>query len=83
VLIARPKFRTHLVPQTLGGDDGDLIANTLVGLEVEGELGVVPLDDDLGGLLDGLGSNCSSKTPRISLLPSKEGRPAVCVEREC
>jgi hypothetical protein len=62
-----------LVPQTLGGDDGDLsgalvpivpctarrgvphlIANPLVGLEVERQLGVVTLDDDLGGLLDSL-----------------------------
>ena len=45
-----------LVPETLRGDDGDLVADSLVGLEVEGEAGVVPLDDDLGGLLDGLGT---------------------------
>ena len=45
-----------LVPETLGGDDGDLVADSLVGLEVEGEAGIVPLDDDLGGLLDGLGT---------------------------
>jgi len=31
-----------------------LIADPLVGLEVERELGVVTLNDDLGGLLDGL-----------------------------
>jgi len=43
-----------LVAKTLGGDDGDLIADPLVGLEVERELGVVTLNDDLGGLLDGL-----------------------------
>lgn len=48
---------THLVPQTLGGNDGNLIADTLVGLKVLGELGVVTLDDDLGGLLDGLGAD--------------------------
>lgn len=34
-----------------------LIADPLVGLEVERELGVVTLDDDLGGLLDGLRSD--------------------------
>lgn len=34
-----------------------LIANPLVGLEVKGQLGVVPLNDDLGGLLDGLSSD--------------------------
>lgn len=44
----------NLVAETLGGNDGDLIAKTLVGLEVQGELGVVTLNDDLGGLLDGL-----------------------------
>lgn len=45
---------TNLVAQTLRGNDGDFIAYSLVGLEVEGEFGVVPLDDDFGGLLDGL-----------------------------
>ena len=49
----------NLVAKTLGGDDGDLIADTLVGLEVEGETGVVPLDDDLGGLLDGFRANAT------------------------
>ena len=44
----------YLVPQSLAGNDGDLIADALVGLEVEGELGVVALDDDLGGLLNSL-----------------------------
>lgn len=42
----------YLVAETLGGNDGDLIAYSLVGLEVEGELGVVSLDNDLGGLLN-------------------------------
>lgn len=45
---------SHLVAKTLRGDDGDFIANALVGLEVEGELGVVSLNDDLRGLLDSL-----------------------------
>jgi hypothetical protein len=36
-----------------------LIANPLVGLKVERQLGVVPLNDDLGGLLDGLCSNAT------------------------
>jgi hypothetical protein len=44
----------YLVAKTLGGNDGDLIAYPLVCLEVEGELWVVSLDDDFGGLLDGL-----------------------------
>lgn len=45
---------SHLVPQPLGRNNGDLIADALVGLEVEGELRVVALDDDLGRLLDRL-----------------------------
>jgi hypothetical protein len=47
---------TYLVPQPLARNDSDLIADALVGLEVEGEFGVVALDDDLGGLLDRLRS---------------------------
>lgn len=42
----------YLVAQPLGGNDGDLIANTLVALEVESELRIVALNDDLGRLLD-------------------------------
>lgn len=51
--------RANLVAEALGGNDGNLIADALVGLEVEGQAGVVPLDDDLGGLLDGLGTNAT------------------------
>ena len=36
-----------------------LIADPLVGLEVERQLGVVPLNDDLGRLLDRLCSNAT------------------------
>ena len=46
------KICSYLVAETLGGNDGDLIAKALVGLEVERQLGVVTLDDDLGGPLD-------------------------------
>jgi hypothetical protein len=59
----RPSIHTirtsHLVAKTLGSDNGDFIADSLVGLEVEGELWVVSLDDDLGGLFDGLRSNAT------------------------
>jgi hypothetical protein len=51
--------RSYLVAQALGGNDGNLIADALVGLEVESQLGVVTLNDDLGGLLDSLGTNAT------------------------
>jgi hypothetical protein len=50
-------LRSYLVAETLRGNDCNLIADSLVGLEIESQLGVVPLNDDLGGLLDGLGTN--------------------------
>lgn len=50
---------SYLVAETLGGNDGDLIANALVGLEVEGELRVVTLNDDLGGPLNGLSTDAT------------------------
>jgi hypothetical protein len=51
--------KSHLVAEALGSDDSDLITDTLVGLEVECELGIVALNDDLSGLLDGLGTNAT------------------------
>jgi hypothetical protein len=50
---------SYLVAETLRGNDCNLIADSLVGLEIEGQLGVVSLNDDLGGLLDGLGTNAT------------------------
>jgi hypothetical protein len=50
----------YLVAKTLRGNDGDFIADALVGLEVECELGVVALDDDFGGLLHGLATSIRS-----------------------
>jgi hypothetical protein len=49
-----------LVPHALRGGDGDLVDDALVRVEVEGETGVVLLDDGPGGLLDGLGSDSLS-----------------------
>ena len=50
---------SNLVPETLRGDNSNLIADPLVGLKVQRELGVVTLNDDLGGLLDGLGTDAT------------------------
>ena len=49
----------NLVTEALGGDDGNLGGDLLVGLEVQGETGVVLLDEDLGGSLDSLGTNAT------------------------
>lgn len=44
-----------LVAELLAGDDGDLLAHALVGVEVVAQPGVVLLDDDPSGLLHRLG----------------------------
>ena len=49
---ARYEAQTHLIPQTLAGNDGNLIANTLVGLEVQGQFRVVAFDYDFGRFLN-------------------------------
>ena len=56
---SRPVDEIYLVAQALAGNDGHLIAKLLVDLEVKGELGVVTLNDDLGGPLDGLCANAT------------------------
>ncbi|MCV2423816.1 hypothetical protein LNV47_24855, partial [Paucibacter sp. DJ4R-1] len=48
-----------LVAQALGRDDGHLIDNTLVGVEVKSEPGVVLLNEDTRSPLDGLGANAA------------------------
>jgi hypothetical protein len=61
-----------LVPHALRGGDGDLVDNALVRVEVEGEAGVVLLNDGPGGLLDGLGSDSLSVVVVSSRNQSKE-----------
>lgn len=50
---------SDLVAKTLRGDDGDLIADLLVGVEVESKTRVVLLDHNARSTLDGLGANAS------------------------
>lgn len=49
----------NLVAQGLGRNDGHLLADALVGVEVHGQSSVVLLDDNLGGLLDSLRTNAT------------------------
>jgi hypothetical protein len=48
---------TDLVAKALRGNNGNLIAETLVGLEIERQPGVVTLNDDLGRFLNSLIAN--------------------------
>jgi hypothetical protein len=50
---------SDLVAKALAGDDGNLLRDTLVGIEVESEAGVVLLDNEASGLLDGLSANAT------------------------
>ena len=52
----------YLVPKLLAGDNGDLLAHALVGVEVITQTRVVLLDDDPGSLLHGLGANAERAT---------------------
>lgn len=49
----------NLVAQSARRNNGNLVADSLVGIEVEGQSRVEPLDDALGGLLHGLCSNAT------------------------
>lgn len=53
------KVFIYLVAESLGSNDGDLITDSLVGLEIESQLWVISLDNDLGGLLNSLGTNAT------------------------
>lgn len=72
-----PPRSLTLVAQALGGDDRDLVADPLVGLEVQSQSGVVPLNDDLGGLLDGFCANATHFGDSIAEVGGKVG----CWER--
>ena len=50
---------SNLVSESLGLDDSNIINDTLVGMEVNGELTVVLLNDGSGGSLNSLYSNSS------------------------
>ena len=65
----RLRWRADLITKTLRRNDRDFIADALVGFEVEGKLGIVTFDDDLGGFLHGLPIVSTSKSllchPRV------------------
>lgn len=48
---------SNLVSHSLGWNDSNLRGDNLVGVEIKSKLGVVLLDDDTSGLLNGLGTD--------------------------
>jgi hypothetical protein len=44
----------YLIAQTLGCNDGDFVADALVGLEIKGQFGIIAFDYDLCRFFDGL-----------------------------
>ena len=64
------EFKTHLIPKTLASNDSDLIANTLVGLEVQSQFWIITFDYDFGGFLDSLCANatlyCSESSAHLN-----------------
>lgn len=60
-LTSRRNLPGNLVAQWLRRNDGHLLDDAFVRVEVHGQPGVVLLDDDLRGLLDGFGTNATLK----------------------
>lgn len=50
---------SNFISELFATNDGNLVANALVGVEVMGDLSVVLLNDDPGSLLDRLGTNAT------------------------
>ena len=74
----------HLISQPLRGDNGDLVTYSLVGLEVEGEFGVVAFDDHFGRLLYRLQiASEASASPQIMFIvksPSSSAITHLCTD---
>ena len=51
--------KAYFITKAFRRNNCDFIADTLVGFEIECELRIVSLDDDLGGLLHGLGADAT------------------------
>lgn len=52
---------SDLVAHSLGWNDSNLGGDNLVGVEIKSKLGVVLLDDDTSGLLNGLSADTLKK----------------------
>ena len=73
----------NLLSEPLGGNGGDLITDPLVGLEVQRQLGVVTLNDDLGGLLDGLCADATHFGGEVKVCVGGRGEAVGLVGGRC
>lgn len=73
--------KTDLVAQAFACNYRNFIADALVGLEIEGELRIVTLNDDLGGLLYSLCSDATHDAQFCAILRVVECNWQVVVDR--
>ena len=62
-----------LVSESLGGDDGDLLDDSLVGVEIQVEHHVVLFYDSAGSLLDSLSTNTAHGEKLLLIRDLKRG----------
>ncbi len=70
-----------LVSELLARNNSDLLADSLVGVEVQSETSVVLFDEGLGRLLDSLGSNASldmAATEKVKSSISRSIKSDLC-----
>ena len=65
---------SDLVAHGLRGDESNLSADTLVGVEVESKARVVLLDDCTSGLLDGLYANATHLVSKLKKKTKKQNK---------
>lgn len=68
-----PHSPCYLVAELLAGNNGDLLAHALVGVEVVAQARVVLLDDDPGRLLHGLGANAALRAGKTGSPRARTG----------
>lgn len=56
---------SNFIFQWFARDDGNFLAQPLVGMEIDGQLGVILLNDDPRGLFDRLCSHTTLKSRKI------------------
>jgi hypothetical protein len=72
---------SNLVAELLGGNDGNFLNDALVGLEIAGQTSVVLLDNQLRGLLNGLGAyttlESKKKIKKVNIMQAKKKQRSI------